>query len=65
MKTTIKQTKADWKIKLKVTDRSAKTKGQKYLVYEFNGDVRTDDLDKQLTNAVIEMQHYGKKWKEQ
>ena len=63
MRETVKQTKPDWTIHVRVVDREARATHKKCLVYEYSGNVRAENVETQVTDAVISMQHYAKEWK--
>ena len=64
MRETIKQSKPEWIIEVKVVDRQSKKQGKKAVVYRFDGEVRSESLGQTLGYAVAGMQNSGSQWKE-
>ena len=64
MKERVKQSGASYSVKLKVIDGPARSRGKKYLVYEYNGELAVENISKGISDAIIGAKHYSKEWKE-
>jgi hypothetical protein len=65
MKECVKQSNAVWSIRLRVVDRRAKSENKKYLIYDYSGDIATENVTAQILNALIGAEHYSEKWRKQ